>query len=309
MNANDIGPWSHQHSFGQEHARHGERRTRWVVGLTAVMMVLEIVAGVMFGSMALLADGLHMASHTVALGLALFAYVYARRHAHDSRFSLGTGKVNALGGFSGALLLAVFAVFMAVESVDRFLHPVAIFFDQALVVASVGLVVNVVSALLLKHEPHGHDEHHGAHGGHSHRGDYNLRSAYLHVLADALTSVAAIVALLAGKLYGWAWMDPTMGLVGSVLVAVWAWTLMRASSHVLLDHQAPAPMIAAIRSALEHDSDDRVSDLHIWSIGPGIWAAVITLVTAVPRQPQEYKAAIPESLGVVHATVEVHRRD
>jgi len=210
--------------------------------------------------MALLADGLHMASHTVALGLALFAYIYARRHAHDARFSLGTGKVNALGGFSGALLLAVFSLFMAWESIDRFLNPIDILFDQALIVAAVGLVVNLVSAFLLKHEPHGHGDHHHHHdhSGHAHGGDHNLRSAYLHVIADALTSVGAILALLAGKLYGWGWMDPAIGLVGSVLVASWAWTLIRSTSHVLLDHQAPAPMLAAIKSALVDGTEDRV---------------------------------------------------
>ena len=235
---------THDHTFGQDEPRPGERRTRLVVLLTVTMMVAEIIAGVMFGSMALLADGLHMASHSVALGLALIAYVYARRHAADRRFSFGTGKVNALAGFSGALLLAVFAMGMALESVSRFVEPVSIEFNQAILVACLGLVVNVVSALLLQSQPHSHGAdahaHSHAHGhDHAHEQDLNLRSAYLHVLADALTSVAAIAALLSGKYLGWNWMDPTMGLVGSALVATWSWSLMRSSARVLLDHQAP----------------------------------------------------------------------
>ncbi len=311
MHTTNLEPWTHEHSFGQEEARPGERRTKIVVLLTAAMMVGEIIAGVSFGSMALLADGLHMASHAVALGLALFAYVYARRHAHDPRFSFGTGKVNALGGFTGALLLAVFAAFMAWESVLRFMEPVTILFDQAIWVATLGLAVNVVSAVVLKsqhHGPghaHGHAHHH--HDHHTHGGDHNLRSAYLHVVADALTSVAAIVALLAGKFFGLGWMDPAMGLVGSALVATWAWTLLRESARVLLDHQAPGPIVSEIRSVLESHADDRVTDLHVWSVGPGIWATNIAVVAHEPRSPEDYKAAIPADLGVVHATVEVHR--
>lgn len=315
-------PRQHGHSFGQEHVRPGERRTLIVVILTAVMMVGEIITGLLFGSMALLADGLHMASHTVALGLALFAYVYARRRAHDERFSFGTGKVNALGGFSGALLLAIFALSMAWASFDRFLHPVHIRLDEAIFVASLGLVVNIVSALLLSARPpaaregggaeHEHDavHHHGHshdHGhGHSHEHDHNLRSAYLHVMADALTSVGAIVALLAAKYFGLSWMDPAMGIVGSLLVSVWAWSLLRSSSRVLLDHQAPAQVLAGVRSALEEGASARVVDLHVWSIGPGLWSAAVSVVAAEPRAPDDYKAFIPASLRVVHVTIEVH---
>ena len=302
---------THDHTFGQDEPRPGERRTRLVVLLTVTMMVAEIIAGVMFGSMALLADGLHMASHSVALGLALIAYVYARRHAADRRFSFGTGKVNALAGFSGALLLAVFATGMALESVSRFVEPVSIEFNQAILVACLGLVVNVVSALLLQSQPHSHGAdahaHSHTHGhDHAHEQDLNLRSADLHVLADALTSVAAIAALLSGKYLGWNWMDPTMGLVGSALVATWSWSLMRSSARVLLDHQAPTDMVSTIRAAIESEGG-QVTDLHVWSIGPGIWAAEIGVIADEPRDPHDYKSAIPANLGVVHTTVEVHR--
>jgi len=302
--------WEHDHGFGQDLPRKGESRTRVVIGLTAVMMVGEIVAGLAFGSMALLADGLHMASHTVALGIAVFAYAYTRRHAHDPRYCFGTGKVNALGGFSGAVLLAVFAVFMAVESVDRFLEPVTIHFDQAILVAVLGLFVNAVSAVLLW-GGHGHaheDEHEHGHGhehaqGHHH--DHNLRSAYLHVLADALTSLAAIFALLAGKYFGWAWMDPTMGILGSLLVARWSVGLLRASSHVLLDRQAPEAVREALRAGVERDTSDRIADLHLWSIGPGLRAAAFQVLAHDPQPPEHYRARIPEDLHVVHATIEV----
>lgn len=298
----------HPHTFGQEVRRGGERRTHIVIVITALMMVGEIVAGLAFGSMALLADGLHMGSHAVALGITAFAYAYARRKAHDPRFAFGTGKVNALGGYTGAILLAIFAIFMAYESVGRLIAPVSIRFDQAILVAVLGLVVNVASAYILGF---GHDHGHGhghrhAHGhGHGHHDDHNLRSAYLHVLADALTSVAAIVALLAGKHMGWTWMDPVMGIAGSLLVARWSMGLLRQTGHVLLDHQAPEAVRASIRAALEEDGDDRVSDLHVWSVGPGIWALEGAVLTETPQPPDVYKGRIPEHLGVVHATLEV----
>ena len=308
MSEGHPAPWQHGHSFGQDRKRPGEGRTKMVVVLTAAMMVGEIIAGLLYGSMALLADGLHMASHTAALALALFAYVYARRHAHDARFSFGTGKVNALGGFTGALLLAVFALFMAWASIERFFHPVQILFDRAIFVAVLGFAVNLVSAWILRDQPHGaEDAHHHGHGhGHGHAHDHNLRSAYLHVLADALTSVGAIVALLTAKYFGLNWMDPAMGLVGSTLVSVWAWTLLRSSSRVLLDHQAPEALRAAIRGALEADDANRVADLHVWSVGPGIWSAALSIVSSAPRPPEAYQALIPAHLGLVHVTVEVH---
>ena len=287
----------HPHSFGQEQRRPGERRTLIVIALTGVTMVGEILAGLAFGSMALLADGLHMASHTVALGITAYAYAYARRHALDERFCFGTGKVNALGGFSGAVLLAVFAVYMAYESVARFLQPVVIDFDWAILVAVLGLAVNVVSAFVLGSRGHagGHDRHHH---------DHNLRSAYLHVLADAVTSLAAIVALLAGKFLRQEWMDPAMGVAGSLLVARWSWGLLRQASHVLLDHQAPEALRRAVREALETEGD-RVCDLHVWSVGPGIHAAAAALVCEEPQDPDVYRGRLPADLGLVHVTLEV----
>lgn len=300
----NFGGSEHAHSFGQERPRAGERRTWIVISLTAVTMVVEVAAGVAYGSMALLADGLHMASHAVALAIAAFAYLYARRHAFDQRFGFGTGKVNALGGFTGAVLLALFAVVMATESVARFFSPRAIAFDQAMLVAGVGLAVNVASALVLGV---GHDDHAPGEPHHHHRHeDHNLRAAYLHVLADALTSVAALLALLAGKYLQAGWMDPTMGLVGSILVARWSLGLIRISSRVLLDNQAPEPLRQRIRAALEQQSGERVTDLHVWSVGPGIWAAETTLVAEAPASPDVYKRRLPADVGLVHATVEVH---
>jgi cation diffusion facilitator family transporter len=233
MHTHNIESWRHDHSFGQEKVRQGEHRTLIVIAITAVMMVVEIAAGITFGSMALLADGLHMASHTAAIGIAAFAYVYARRHAFDKRFSFGTGKVNPLAGFASAVLLIVFAGLMAWESTERFFNPIDIAFNQAILVAIFGLIVNGASALILGHSgpdhEHGHDHSHGHHHDEKHH-DHNLRAAYFHVLADALTSVLAIVALLAGKYYGLNWLDPVMGIVGALLVARWSLSLVRSTS-------------------------------------------------------------------------------
>jgi cation diffusion facilitator family transporter len=273
-----------------------------VTALTAVTMVVEIVAGITFGSMALLADGLHMASHATALGIAVFAYAYTRRFAADPRYSFGTGKVNALAGFTSAVLLALFAAGMAVESVERVLDPVAIAFNQAIFVAGIGLLVNGLSVLILA-VPHDHHHHHD-HDHHS-GSDHNLHGAYLHVLADSLTSVLAIAALLLGKYFGAVWMDPTMGIVGAVLVARWSWGLLRNTSHVLLDKQAPEAIRDAVRVAIAGHERDRVADLHVWSIGPDIYAAEVALVSDDPQPPDYYKGRIPEKLGIVHMTVEV----
>ena len=305
MHKHDLSPWRHEHVFGQDQRQAGERRTLMVVLLTAVMMVVEITAGLIYGSMALLADGLHMASHATALGIAVFAYVIARRLAADQRFSLGVGKINSLAGFASAVLLFGFAVVMATESVDRLISPVGISFDQALVVAVVGLGVNGFSAWLLASTPpnHGHEED----DDHSHHHDHNLRGAYLHVLADALTSILAIVALLAGKFWGANWLDPAMGIVGAVLVANWSIGLIRQSSRVLLDWQADKDNITALKAAIEQGTMDRVTDLHLWSIGHGIFSAQMTVVSDEPKPPSHYKSLIPANLKVVHVSVEVHR--
>jgi cation diffusion facilitator family transporter len=315
-----LDRWRHDHAFGQDVRRPGERKTQLVIAITATMMIVEIAAGIMFGSMALLADGLHMASHAVALGINAWAYVYARRHARDSRYSFGTGKVNTLGGFTGAVLLAGFALLMMSESVQRFFVPVPIAFNQAILVAVVGLLVNGLSMLILGHahdhddhdhghdheHEHEHDDHHD-HASHSHaHRDHNLLSAYLHVLADALTSLLAIVALLAAKYFGLTWMDPVMGVVGAVLVARWSLGLLRSTSAVLLDRNAAPAVCAEVRERIEAVDGNRVVDLHLWSIGLNLYSLALTVVSPSPRPPDHYKALLPPDLHIVHATIEVH---
>ena len=307
MHTETLQPWQHDHTFGQDEMRSGEKRTWIVIGLTGVMMVIEIIAGVIFGSMALLADGLHMASHAVALGISAFAYMYARRHATDERFTFGTGKVNALGGFTGAILLAGFAFYMAYESVIRLFNPVDIAFNNAIYVAIIGLIVNGASALILSNPKGSSESHHHHHGEHGHDHDHSLRSAYLHVLADALTSLTAIVALFAGKQFGAVWMDPLMGIAGSLLVANWSRGLLKETSAVLLDHQAEEKLGEEITQSIENLGDERVADLHLWSIGPNIYNAVIAVVAHEPKSPEYYKKQLPANLGLVHTTIEVHR--
>lgn len=307
--SHDIHSPEHSHAFGQDQKRPGESRTLTVIAITTVMMVVEIAAGLAYGSMALLADGLHMASHAAALGIAAFAYIYARQHAHDSRFSFGTGKVNALAGFTSALLLALFALVMAWESLLRLLQPVTIEFGHAIFVAVLGLLVNGSSMLVLGQAGHGHEHDHPhdhEHDGHHHHhGDHNLRAAYFHVLADALTSVLAIVALLAAKYLDWRWMDPLMGIVGAVMVARWSWGLLRTTCSVLLDYQAPQALRHALCAAVESGSSSRVTDLHLWSIGPGLYAAALIVVSDEPLSAADYKARLPGGLGLAHVTVEV----
>jgi cation diffusion facilitator family transporter len=305
MNGSRHANLRHDHVFGQDKRRPAESRTISVIALTTITMIVEIVAGWRFGSMALLADGLHMASHAVALAITAAAYVYARKQAGNAGFSFGTGKVNALAGFSGAILLAGFALLMAGESFHRFLVPVSIAFNQAIFIALVGLAVNGLSVLILGIHDHEapHDHRTGqAHGQHH---DHNLRSAYLHVLADALTSLLAIVALLAGKYWGWNWMDPAMGVAGAILVARWSWGLIRQTSAVLLDRQ-DSELARAIREVLEADDQTHVTDIHVWSIGPGLHAVDLVLTTTAPLTANDYRALLPKAGNVVHATIEVH---
>ena len=305
MHTRALGDWQHDHIFEQDKPRPGEKRTLIVVALTAVAMVVELAAGLAFGSMALLADGLHMASHAAALGIAVAAYVYTRRQARNPNWTFGTGKVNALGGFASALVLVLFAALMAWESTDRMFHPVAIHFNEAILVAIAGLVVNAVCMGILGLGGHGGHHHHHHGEAHSHA-DHNLRGAYLHVLADALTSLLAIFALLSGKFFGLMWMDPLIGILGAVLVARWAWGLLRDSSGVLLDRQAPNATCARIRQAIEGGGDDRVTDLHVWSIGPNIYAMACAVITHEPKPPQHYRRLLPHDAGIVHSTIEVH---
>lgn len=317
MHSHSLDDWRHDHLFlGADHARN-ERRTRWVVALTAAMMVAEILGGLAFGSMALLADGLHMATHAGALGIAALAYRYARRHARDPRFAFGTGKLGDLAGFASALVLAVVSIGIGWESVLRLLNPVAIAYDEAIVIAVVGLAVNIASAWLLHddghhHHDHGHHhdhDHHQAHGhhGHGHHDrDHNLRAAYFHVLADAVTSVGAILGLLAGRFYGWAWMDAVMGIVGGIMIARWSWGLLRDSGAVLLDTVPDPGLAESIRDRLE-TGGDRIADLHLWRVGPGHAAAIVALVSDRPLPPAQYKARLGGLAGLSHVTVEVNR--
>jgi cation diffusion facilitator family transporter len=317
MHVGSMHMWQHDHVFlGKKHDRH-ERRTWLVVSLTAVMMVAEIVAGTVFGSMALVADGWHMSTHAAALSISALAYLFARRHADDPRFSFGTGKFGELAAFASALILAVVALFIAYESLARLLSPVAIHFTEATVVAVIGLAVNLVSAWLLFDEDHHHahahhDEHHDDHDhehGHAHHHagghDSNIRAAYLHVLADALTSVLAIVALLAGRLFGWVWLDPVIGLLGAIVIAHWSLGLLRSAGAVLLD-MVPNPRLAdLLRDRLEV-GEDKVADLHLWRLGPGHTGVTVSIVTHDPLAPSDYKQRLVGIDGLSHVTVEVH---
>lgn len=296
---------AHSHDFlGAGHDANA-RRTRWVVLLTALMMVGEIIAGYATGSMALLADGFHMATHAGALGIAAVAYAYARRNVGNPRYSFGTGKVGDLAGFASALVLGVIALGIAVESALRLASPVTVAFGDATLVAVIGLAVNLVSAALLSgghHHGHGHGhghDHHHDHHGH-HHDDNNLRAAYLHVLADALTSVLAIVALLAGRYGGWVWLDPAMGIVGAIVIARWSWSLMRDTSAVLLDAADPH-LVDEIRECVETPGDARIRDLHVWQVGPGVHAAIVSVTGIPPETARERLHPVHE---LAHLTVE-----
>ena len=314
MHTKSLEPWSHDHAFGQDIKKAGERRTLIVIAITLLTMVVEIIAGIAFGSMALLADGFHMASHASALSISAFAYYYTRRHAYDERFNFGTGKVNSLAGFASAIILALIALIMAWESIGRIIKPVDIGFNQAIVVAIFGLIVNGVCLFILGGHGHSHKDetrsqnHADAddHDQHHHR-DHNLWSAYLHVLADALTSVLAIFALLAGKYFGLNWLDPCMGILGAVLVIRWSWGLLHASAYVLLDMQAPEEYRAKIKEAIESVADNRISDLHVWSVGTGIYAAKIIIVSSNPLTIEEYHGLLSEDFGLVHKVIEVRK--
>jgi len=294
-----LSRWRHSHAFGQDKKQPGEFRTFIVIAITLSMMLVEIAAGLAFGSMALLADGLHMGSHTIALSINAFAYVYARRNANNERYSFGTGKVNTLGGYTGAILLAVVASMMAWESVERLIAPVSIAFNQAIIVAVLGLVVNGASVFILGiNQRHGHEHHH------DHRHDHNLRSAYFHVLADAITSLLAIFALLVGKYFGAVWMDSVMGVVGAALVARWSLGLLKSTGVILLDQQSSKETQDSIRKTIEND-DNRIVDLHLWAVGPDIYSAVISIVSRSPQQPEYYKSLLANDLALDHVSIEV----
>jgi cation diffusion facilitator family transporter len=311
VSAHDLAAWRHSHNFLDSYDQRRQQRTVWVVWLTFVTMVVEVVCGYLSGSMALLADGWHMASHVAALGLAVFAYRYARRQSDNARFTFGVGKVSALGGYSSAILLALLAVMMLGESLFRLYQPVRIAYNEALLVAVLGLLVNLVSAWLLR-DDHDHSHERGHSHGHAVRQnnavrqDHNFQGAFLHVLADLMTSVLAIVALLAGSYLGWISLDPLMGIVGACVILYWATGLTRASARTLLDAEDHAALARAITDALESRPDHRVVDLHIWRIGPATCGCIVSLVSHHPDSTENYKRQIATLGNLAHITVEIN---
>lgn len=317
MHEHQLSNWQHEHNFARIN-RKGERRTKWVLLLTFATMLVEIVAGTQFHSMALLADGWHMATHVMAFMIAIFAYRYSRIHEQDQTFAFSPAKVSVLGGFASSVALGVVAFMMIAESAERLMLPQRIQFDEAILVACAGLMINLLSALLLGDHHHGHDhghqhthnhehdhdDHDHSHEHHHH--DHNLRAAYLHVLADALTSVLAIVALLAGKYYGWDWLDAVMGFVGALVILTWSWGLIKETGPVLLDQGIDEHYLQAIQDTLEDDSDCRVSDIHIWRVSPSHHAAIIVLVTRFPKSPNYYKNLLNSFVHLDHITIEVN---
>ncbi len=316
-----LADHGHAHHYLPANHQRNEKRTLLVVALTIVMMVGEIAVGWLTGSMALLADGFHMATHAGALGIAAAAYAYARTHSTDPRFTFGTGKVGELAGFTSAIILGIVAIGIAYESAERLLNPTTVRFGDATLVAILGLIVNLVSAWLLRDGGHGHhqghsqahDHGHGhahdhghGHGHGHHHADSNMRSAYIHVLADALTSVMAILALLAGRYLGWVWLDPIVGIVGALIIAQWSWTLMRDTARILVD-ASETDRLGEVTRAVEAPGDAEVTDLHIWQVGPGAHAAIVALVAAEPLAPAAYRERLSSLSWISHATIEVSR--
>ncbi|MBE9561532.1 MAG: cation transporter [Proteobacteria bacterium] len=296
MHTHTLNKWQHNHNFVTAH-EHGERRTLQVLILTALTMMVEIIAGSIFGSMALLADGWHMGTHVVAFMITIFVYRYARKHANDPAFTFGTGKVSILGGFASAIALAVVALVMVIESTQRIFNPQIIQFNEAIAVAVLGLLINIISAFILK------DNHH--HHGHEH--DHNLKAAYFHVLADALTSLLAIIALFAGKYYGWNWLDPVMGIVGAIIITRWAYGLLKETSPILLDSSIEEEYKEAIKNTIEQDSDNLIADLHIWKVGANHYAAIISVVTHFPKPSEHYKQLLQDFDKLSHITIEINQ--
>jgi cation diffusion facilitator family transporter len=300
---------THNHVFLGEGHTQNERRTWMVIGLCSVMMVAEIVGGVLFGSIALVADGLHMSTHASALLLAALAYSFARRHADDRRFSFGTGKLGDLAGFTSAIVLAMIALLIGYEAISRFIWPVPISFNEAIPIAFLGLAVNVVSVLMLSGGEHHH--HHG--NGHDHSSqnsqsaahrDNNMRAAIIHVLADAAVSVLVIVGLLLGRFLGWTWMDPAAGLCGAVVIAAWSYGLVRDTGAILLDMNPDLGMADRMRAVIETDGD-RITDLHLWRLGPGHLGAILSIATQKQRGPEYYQSLLGGFRALSHVTVQV----
>ncbi len=314
MHSHTIGHWTHGHAFLGEHHGEHERRTWSVVALTAVMMVAEIAGGSLFGSIALVADGWHMATHVAALAIAGLAYLFARRHVHDARFSLGTGKFGELAAFASAIILGMIALGIGYELVLRLFQPVAIHYREAIPIAALGLCVNIASAWLLRethdhghsHADHEHDDHGASdhiHAAHHH--DSNYRAAYMHVVADALTSVLTIAGLSAAWAFGWTFMDPAVGLVGMIVILSWGLSLIRTAGRVLLDTVPDPELAQRIRDRIETDGD-RLADLHLWQLGPGHAAVIASVVSDSPQPPSVYKQKLEDLAGLSHVTIEVN---
>ena len=312
MNPDDLNDWMHDHAF-DSNSEAAERSTRLVMWITLVMMAVEIFAGWAFNSMSLLADGWHMSSHALAIGLSAMAYATARTYANDPRFAFGTWKIEILAGFASALFLLGVALIMVIGSLERIISPQAIQYEEAIVVGVLGLIVNAVCAYILgkahHHHDHPHDHAHHSHEHHGQHHDLNLKSAYFHVVADAFTSVLAIVALLGGWLYGWAWLDPVMGIVGAVLVALWAKSLIIDTAKVLLDREMDHPVVQEIKEAVEADGKTHVTDLHVWRVGKKVYSCALTAVT---QDAQLTPTTVRERLAVheeiIHSTIELHQR-
>jgi cation diffusion facilitator family transporter len=305
MHRANHSQFRHSHDFTRDFSR-GERRTRIVIAITGLMMVVEITTGLLSHSMALLADGWHMSTHVTAFLITAVAYHFTRRHASDESFSFGTGKIGVLGGFASAVVLSVVAFLMAGESVHRIFVPVAIHFNEAIGIACVALAVNLVCAFLLKEDPyHSHDQSRHVNHQHSDGQDLNLRAAYLHVLADAFTTCLAIVALTSGKFSGWSWLDPAVGIVGSGVVFSWAYSLLRVTSGILLDRiPATSDLPEEIRRSIERDGDSIVTDLHVWQVGTGKFAAIVSIVAHEPKTCEAYRELLRDHSELVHVTIE-----
>jgi len=302
-------PLIHSHQFDEGNPV-AERKTRFAVILTLVMMVAEIIGGYYYGSMALLADGWHMSTHALALGLSVGAYVLARRYAQDSRFAFGTWKIEVLAGYTSALFLLAVALLMFYQSIERLIAPVMIHYHEAIFVAVLGLVINLITAWLLGDNHHHDHDHHGNHHHHDHDHDLNLRSAYLHVLADAATSVLAIIALIAGMLWGASWLDPVMGIVGGVLVSVWAVGLLRDTGRVLLDAHMDDPVVEEVREVIALvDPEAHITDLHVWRVGKGKYSVILSLHTNTALSPNDFREALSIHEELVHVTVEINQPD
>ncbi|MFT5880351.1 MAG: cation diffusion facilitator family transporter [Moritella sp.] len=317
VNSQALAQWQHSHNYVSTNPQ-GEQRTYYVLLLTLVTMFAEIIAGSVYGSMALLADGWHMGTHAAAFMLTIFTYRYAKKHANNANFAFGTGKVSVLGGFTSAIALGLVALFMVIESVQRLFSPQEIQFNEAIFVAVIGLVVNIVSVFLL-HGHHDHDDHHHDHShSHSHQHDnhhhdhapqhkdHNLAAAYFHVLADALTSVLAIVALIFGKYYGLHWLDAMMGIVGAVIISRWSLGLLRQTSPILLDNSIDQEYQSQITTSLEADSDNKITDIHIWKVSADHYAAIISLATQTPKPADYYKQLLANYDKLSHLTIEVN---